>query len=328
MPAIAPGVTAEDTIRGFCLPDADGGERWLTLRLLTAEAADWAEAGHEIGWAQVPLDDTAPDAAPGSPGAAPHQGWTGDVALDDRGYLLHPRSRRRWPSPLARPDGQRPDRRDGARWAGWGLPPLTRRLDGSSGPPTRSPSARPGRRPPASRSPTPSGSRLPATAGSGRGDGRGADRGRRPRAGRNRARARGRSRGVRVVRRPARRPDRARAGGSGGGGRPSPTSSSPTSGRRRTAATPTRWFRVAGPDGGSASTSTGPARSPPLLDGRRPRHRRTTSSSGLVRRRSSTSTPPTGAWGPRAVGPTRSRRTSWVAAPTRWPGPWHRGGGG
>ena len=57
LPAIEPGDTAEVTIPGWRLPDAGGGERWLTLRFLTAEDSDWADAGYEIGWAQVPLDD-------------------------------------------------------------------------------------------------------------------------------------------------------------------------------------------------------------------------------------------------------------------------------
>ena len=84
----------------------------------------------------------------------------------------------------------------------------------------------------------------------------------------------------------------------------------------------TRWFRVAGPDGGirvdldtpgqvSATHSTAADLDAAAHDVElRP-----------APRRSSTSTPPTGAWGPRAAGPTRSRRTSWVAAPTAGPGP-------
>ena len=125
LPAIEPGDTAEVSIPGWRLPEAGAGERWLTLRFLTAEATEWAEAGYEIGWAQVPLD-----AAAGGD-AAPHQGWTGDVAVDDEGYLLHssfaaPPALSLWRAPTDN------DRIGGMadRWAGWGLATLSRRLDG------------------------------------------------------------------------------------------------------------------------------------------------------------------------------------------------------
>jgi beta-galactosidase len=125
LPAIEPGETGEVAIPGWRLPEPGAGERWLTLRFLTAEGTEWSEAGYEIGWAQVPLDDPAPG------GAAPHQGWTGDVAVDDEGYLLHssfaaPPALSLWRAPTDN------DRIGGMadRWAGWGLTALSRSLDG------------------------------------------------------------------------------------------------------------------------------------------------------------------------------------------------------
>ncbi len=136
LPAIAPGTSAEVRIPGLdgsVLPAGDRGERWLTLRFLTAEASPWAPAGYEIGWAQVPLDD--PDAAHGGPhtahdNAATAADWTGDVRLDDEGRLLHPAfatppvlSLWRAPTDNDRIGGM------AGRWDGWGLATLRRRLD-------------------------------------------------------------------------------------------------------------------------------------------------------------------------------------------------------
>ena len=115
-------------IPGFALPEAGAGERWLTIRFLTAAPSDWAGAGYEIGWAQVPLDDAV---EPGTASAAPHQGWTGDVAIDDQGFLLHPS----FAAPPALSLFRAPTDNDviggmGGRWTAWGLASLTRRLDG------------------------------------------------------------------------------------------------------------------------------------------------------------------------------------------------------
>ena len=113
LPAIAPGATAEVAIPGFRLPDAGGGERWLTLRFLTAEAADWAEAGHEIGWAQVPLDDAA--ATPHPAPRVPHHTRAGPATSRSttRGTSSTPRSRRRRSCPSGAP------RRTTTGSAGW-----------------------------------------------------------------------------------------------------------------------------------------------------------------------------------------------------------------
>ena len=88
-----------------------------------AAATAWAPAGYEIGWAQVAAGRTA--AGPRGPRAAPHQGWTGDVALDDEGVLLHPA----FAAPPALSLWRAPTDNDriggmAARWAAWGLPSL------------------------------------------------------------------------------------------------------------------------------------------------------------------------------------------------------------
>ena len=130
MPSIAPGTTADVAIPGWQLPAGGSGERWLTLRFLVAEAAAWAGAGYEIGWAQVPLDDPETDGPGAEGGGTPHQGWTGDVALDDEGGLLHPA----FAAPPALSLWRAPTDNDriggmAGRWDGWGLASLTRRLE-------------------------------------------------------------------------------------------------------------------------------------------------------------------------------------------------------
>ncbi len=127
LPRIAPGDRAEVAIPGWRLPPEGAGERWLTLRFLTAGATAWAPANHEMGWAQVPLDTaTMPGTA-----TATAAGWTGDVVLDEQGRLLLPAlttppALSLWRAPTDN------DRIGGmaARWAGWGLSTLSRRLDG------------------------------------------------------------------------------------------------------------------------------------------------------------------------------------------------------
>ena len=127
LPPIAPGARAEVAISGWHQTPEGIGERWLTLRFLTAAATAWAPAGYQMGWAQVPLDTAT---TPGT--AAPMvAGWTGDVAIDDEGRLLHPS----FAAPPALSLWRAPtdnDRIGGMadRWTGWGLPTLTRRLDG------------------------------------------------------------------------------------------------------------------------------------------------------------------------------------------------------
>ncbi len=123
LPAILPGERADIEIPGFFLPAFAGGERFLTIRFVLAESTSWASAGFEVGWGQVQLEAGRVD-----DGNLP---WTGDVALDDEGRLLHPSfaappvlSLWRAPTDNDRIGGM------AARWAGWGLSSLTRRLGG------------------------------------------------------------------------------------------------------------------------------------------------------------------------------------------------------
>ncbi|HEX4727924.1 MAG TPA: glycoside hydrolase family 2 TIM barrel-domain containing protein, partial [Jatrophihabitans sp.] len=57
------------------LPDPTGqfGERWLTVRAVLAEPADWAEAGHELGWGQYRLDQPTEPELP--KGLRPEPDW-------------------------------------------------------------------------------------------------------------------------------------------------------------------------------------------------------------------------------------------------------------
>ncbi len=135
LPAIAAGERAEVEVPGLAAAVVESagrpGERWLTLRFLTAAETGWASAGYEVGWAQVPLDGDPKDDEDRAATAPEGASWTGDVALDDEGCLLHPS----FAAPPALTLWRAPtdnDRIGGMadRWAGWGLPSLTRRLDG------------------------------------------------------------------------------------------------------------------------------------------------------------------------------------------------------
>ena len=126
VPPIAPGACAEVRIPGFSLPEEGPGERWLTLRFVTASESAWAPAGYEVGWAQVPLDDAGSTRHVASPAAD----WTGGVDVDDEGNLLHPA----FAAPPALSVWRAPtdnDRGGGIadRWTEWGLAVLARRLD-------------------------------------------------------------------------------------------------------------------------------------------------------------------------------------------------------
>ena len=256
LPAIAPGAPRRGRDPGLrASRTAGGGERWLTLRFLTAEA-DRLGAGRlrdRLGAGRRWTTRRA-----GQPRAAHARAGPATSTLDDEGYLLHPA----FAAPPALSLWRAPTDNDriggmAARWAGWGLPSLTRRARRDrAGAPTPSPSARPGRPPP--------GIEIAHTQRL-----RGRRRGRirveetvdvppeldGPAAGRHGARARGRgTRPFELVRARA-----ARDVPGPGAGRPgravavarSPTSSCRTSGRRRTAATPTpAGSGSAAPDGG------------------------------------------------------------------------------
>ncbi len=126
LPAIGPGA------RGFLeLPAASlvglpaSGEAWLTLRFRTAQPELWAPEGFEVACAQLPIG--RPGASPfAQPGAAEVP-----VTVDADGLLVHellaasPRLCL-WRAPTDN------DRIGGAaaRWDGWGLAELERRLIG------------------------------------------------------------------------------------------------------------------------------------------------------------------------------------------------------
>ena len=198
LPSIAPGDRAEVSIPGWRLPPEGAGERWLTLRFLTADATGWAPADHEMGWAQVPLDAaTGPGAA-----ASTAAGWTGGVVLNEAGQLLLPA----FAAPPALSLWRAPTDNDriggmAKRWTGWGLATLTRRLDGIE----RAADAVTDPRDVDHRD-RDRGAAHPADVGRTRrpdprrGDGRDPGHPRRPAAGRDRARAGRRPRGPRMVR--------------------------------------------------------------------------------------------------------------------------------
>jgi beta-galactosidase len=120
LPAIPPGGRATVTIPGFSAPvPGPGQEAWLTLRFSTVEAAGWADAGFEVGWAQVALPA-------GTDAGAPATG-EGSIVVDGDGRLQHPLlagSPRlalwRAPTDNDRIAGH------GARWQAQGLDRLTR----------------------------------------------------------------------------------------------------------------------------------------------------------------------------------------------------------
>ncbi len=124
VPAIPPLGRSEVALPGFRMPGGGEGDRQLTLRFLLREDASWAAARHEVDWAQVELVATGAL-------AVGHDGWSGEVHLDDDGLLQHPAfaappSLALWRAPT---DNDRIGGM-GGRWAAQGLPSLTRRLDG------------------------------------------------------------------------------------------------------------------------------------------------------------------------------------------------------
>jgi beta-galactosidase len=124
VPAIPPGGRAEIALPGFALPAGGEGDRHLTLRFSLRDEAPWAPAGHEVGWAQLELVST------GELGLG-HEGWSGDVDLDEDGQFRHPS----FAAPPALALWRAPTDNDriggmAERWVAWGLPALTRRLDG------------------------------------------------------------------------------------------------------------------------------------------------------------------------------------------------------
>ena len=121
LPVIPPGGRAEVAIPGFFLPAFGDGDRFLTIRFTLAADTAWAPAGFEVGWAQVQMETGLVDDS--------GKAWTGDVALDAEGRLLHPALAEApvlalWRAPTDN------DRIGGMadRWDSWGLADLRRRL--------------------------------------------------------------------------------------------------------------------------------------------------------------------------------------------------------
>ncbi len=87
VPPLAPDEEAVVAIPGWPGVPADDGEAWLTVRFVTAAAEPWAEAGHELAWAQLPLRD-APERLAAIAARAAGAG-EGGVLLEDDGSLVH-----------------------------------------------------------------------------------------------------------------------------------------------------------------------------------------------------------------------------------------------
>jgi beta-galactosidase len=121
LPPVGPGEEAALAVPG---PVSGPGEKWLTLRLTTAQGSGWAPAGFEVCALQLRIDHDAAEPA-GDPAAR------GDVSLDGDGLLVHesiaiaPRlSLWRAPTDNDRIAGL------GDRWRSQGLDRLERRLVG------------------------------------------------------------------------------------------------------------------------------------------------------------------------------------------------------
>jgi beta-galactosidase len=92
VPALAPDEEAVVAIPGWPGLPAGEGEAWLTVRFVTAGAEPWAEAGHEVAWAQLPVregeDRLAAIARRAAATVAPG-GRPGGVLLEADGSLVH-----------------------------------------------------------------------------------------------------------------------------------------------------------------------------------------------------------------------------------------------
>jgi beta-galactosidase len=76
VPEVPAGSTAELSSPDATAPTECAGERWLTVRAALAKDEAWAEAGHEVAWAQFPL----PSAPREQPEAAAMPQQVGDAA--------------------------------------------------------------------------------------------------------------------------------------------------------------------------------------------------------------------------------------------------------
>jgi len=87
LPALGPGQEAVVALPGWDRLPGDEGEAWLTVRFVTAEAAAWADAGHELSWAQLAIPSAASGRATGKLGPAPARGAAAPIDRD--GLLVH-----------------------------------------------------------------------------------------------------------------------------------------------------------------------------------------------------------------------------------------------
>ncbi len=152
LPALGAGEDATVAVPGLAELALGDGEAWLTVRFVTAEAEAWAEAGHEVAWAQLPLLPaprlravfTTPASAPAAPAGpgqtvpastpaapAPAVPTPSPRLVDADGLLLHdllasPPRLSLWRAPTDN------DRIPGlaGEWERLGLPELGRTLDG------------------------------------------------------------------------------------------------------------------------------------------------------------------------------------------------------
>ncbi len=86
LPALGPGEETVVDVPGLAELPLDGGESWLTVRFTTAEAEAWADPGHEVAWAQLPLRP-----APETPAVlvTPAAGARSSAPVDADGLLVH-----------------------------------------------------------------------------------------------------------------------------------------------------------------------------------------------------------------------------------------------
>ncbi len=85
LPAMSPGATGELRLPAGVIPATPPvGESWLTVAFITAADEPWADAGHEVGWAQVRLPSRPAPMAPGVTAAS------ATLTVDDAGHLVHP----------------------------------------------------------------------------------------------------------------------------------------------------------------------------------------------------------------------------------------------
>ena len=126
LPTLGPRERAMVDLPGWA-PEAGSGEEFLTVRITTAEATDWAPHGFEVCAVQLPLrEEKAPDAV-----AEPAADTEATLPLADDGLLRHPAfaappTLALWRAPTDN------DRIGGmaARWAEAGVDRLERRLVG------------------------------------------------------------------------------------------------------------------------------------------------------------------------------------------------------